>query len=402
MRILIIEDSSEWSQAIRGALADHHIYNATTYDAALELLESEEPYDLAIVSLPLGSGHEGSVRAELLDVLRIRYPLTKRIALVDQPSQTRQVSDRDDLDDVLVKNTVTAAEVRSAVHSVFAKGDPADLPLDLRVRRGELRARFLSWRDEIRRRLDWQERELAETLRTSGRITDIDANRAALATVQTRREAFELASSRTVALLARAVTSEDLAAAEQETNAMESRFEKELAEIPVSIYTSNDRIAERIELAIVELLRSAGLEVSYRGDPVLGSWFRQMRAQIRAVISTPVGGEVAKSATHAAESRLILSQDAAVTATMMQNLGPVIGALQPTKDAVIRIGALLIVKVDWVVTVFQLTAVQQLELDHRPLLATSPKEIIASLQLAQSTTGSDGNINSQADMKLDH
>ena len=59
-------------------------------------------------------------------------------------------------------------------------------------------------------------------------------------------------------------------------------------------------------------------------------------------------------------------------------------ALQPTKDAVVRAGALLIVKIDWVVQVHQLTAVQQAILDHQVTLVASPTEIIAALQLQES------------------
>ena len=44
-------------------------------------------------------------------------------------------------------------------------------------------------------------------------------------------------------------------------------------------------------------------------------------------------------------------------------------------------GTLLIVKVDWVVNVFQLTAAQQAKLDHQPQLALSPHEIVAALDL---------------------
>lgn len=47
-----------------------------------------------------------------------------------------------------------------------------------------------------------------------------------------------------------------------------------------------------------------------------------------------------------------------------------------------RVGALLIVKTDWTVQVFQLTAVQQLRLDHQPELLSSPHKIIQGLQLA--------------------
>lgn len=94
------------------------------------------------------------------------------------------------------------------------------------------------------------------------------------------------------------------------------------------------------------------------------------------------------TATHAADSRLILAQDAQVTAMMLQNLGPVLASLQPTRDAVLRIGALLIVKVNWVVQVIQLTAAQQAVLDHRPELATKPHEIVAASQLRHADTAS--------------
>ena len=47
---------------------------------------------------------------------------------------------------------------------------------------------------------------------------------------------------------------------------------------------------------------------------------------------------------------------AQITFTLLQNLGPVIASLRPTKDAVLRVGALLVVKMHWAVHVFQLTA----------------------------------------------
>jgi hypothetical protein len=74
----------------------------------------------------------------------------------------------------------------------------------------------------------------------------------------------------------------------------------------------------------------------------------------------------------------------------LPNLAPVIGSLQPTKDAVLRVGALLIVKVDWAVSVFQLTAAQQARLDHHPQLASTPREIVAALQLASKETAIEG------------
>ncbi|WP_156960427.1 response regulator transcription factor [Amycolatopsis taiwanensis] len=151
------------------------------------------------------------------------------------------------------------------------------------------------------------------------------------------------------------------------------------ATLPVTIYLGEESGHELVQAAVENLVRLAGGEIVGRDDPVLGSWFRRMRARMRPAASR-LGRETALMAAHALDSRLVLAQDATVTATMMQNLGPVLTSLQSTKDAVIRVGALLIVKVEWTVAVHQLTAAQQLVLDHRPQLLTSPQDILAALR----------------------
>jgi hypothetical protein len=151
--------------------------------------------------------------------------------------------------------------------------------------------------------------------------------------------------------------------------------------MPVTIYVSDERIHQQVEEAIEVLLATAGLWISHRDEPLAGSWFRRMTAAVKAGMNSPLGHEALIAAAHAADTRLTLAQDAAVTATLLQNLPPLLGALHPTKDAVIRAGALLIVKVDWTVNVIQLTAEQQLQLDHHPQLARSPQEIVTALNL---------------------
>jgi hypothetical protein len=155
--------------------------------------------------------------------------------------------------------------------------------------------------------------------------------------------------------------------------------------VPVTIYLSDGSRHEQVEAAVEELLDAAGLDITGRDEPVIGSWFRQVRAALRS----PTAKEAALVAAHMADSHLLLAQDAAVTATMLQNLGPVITSLQPTKDAVLRVGALLIVKIDWTVNVFQLTAAQQAKLDHHPQLCRAPHEIIAALSLASPADSED-------------
>jgi hypothetical protein len=67
---------------------------------------------------------------------------------------------------------------------------------------------------------------------------------------------------------------------------------------------------------------------------------------------------------------------------MSQHLGSLIESVRPMGSAVIRVGALLLVKIDDRLVVHQLTAAQQLRLDHEPQLAMSPHEVLAALGVA--------------------
>jgi hypothetical protein len=158
------------------------------------------------------------------------------------------------------------------------------------------------------------------------------------------------------------------------------------ATLPITIYLSDESGHEQVEAAVEDLLVAADGHIEHRDDPVLGSWFRRMRAKVSRFVDSPLGHEVTNLAAHAAESRLVHAQDATVTATMLQNLGPVLVALQPMKEAVIRAGALLIVKMDSTLVVHQLTAAQQLQLDHQPQLAQSPHDILSALELRRSVS----------------
>jgi hypothetical protein len=155
---------------------------------------------------------------------------------------------------------------------------------------------------------------------------------------------------------------------------------------PVAIYLSDGAVHDAVEHAVTDLAESADLVIASRQPPLTGSWFRRMRAVLR----TPAGEEVLATAVHAADARLARRPDAEVTAMLLQNLSPVITALQPTKDAIIRVGAVLIVKTDWMVVVHQLTSRQQLVLDHLPGLETAPHLILHELGLPRGGEGPPG------------
>jgi hypothetical protein len=151
--------------------------------------------------------------------------------------------------------------------------------------------------------------------------------------------------------------------------------------MPVTIHLSDGGPHVEVESAVEELLRGVGIVIVDREPPVIGSWFRRMRAGAARTVHSDAAREAALTARHMADTRLILAQDATVTATPMQNLAPLPASLQPTEDAVLRIGALLIVKLNWTVVVHPLSPAQQAVLDRRPQLLTSPHEVAAVLDL---------------------
>lgn len=151
--------------------------------------------------------------------------------------------------------------------------------------------------------------------------------------------------------------------------------------LPVSIYLASEDGHEQVQAAIEVWLTSAGLIVEEREQPILGSWFQRLRVGVNEAVQSGMAQDVALTAIHAVDTRAVLYHDAQTTNLFLHGLAPVITALGTTKDAVIRAGALLIVKVDWQLHVFQLTAAQQAILDHRPQLATKPHEIVAELEL---------------------
>jgi hypothetical protein len=152
--------------------------------------------------------------------------------------------------------------------------------------------------------------------------------------------------------------------------------------LPVSIYLADEAIHAQVETAVERWLAMATITIEEREQPIIGSWFRRMRATVKVALNSEAAHDLTLTAVHVADAHVVLAQDANITATLLSGLAPVIASLQPTKDAALRVGALLIVKVDWAVQVIQLTAAQQAVLDHQPELASAPHQIVVALATA--------------------
>jgi hypothetical protein len=146
--------------------------------------------------------------------------------------------------------------------------------------------------------------------------------------------------------------------------------------LPVSIFLADAEIHYPVQAAATRVLAAAGLRIHSADDPVLGSWFRNLRA---AVDSTPYAPAVREGTPTPVRTHPVLAQDAAITSTLLRNADAVITALQPTPDAIVRLGAVLIIKANGTPMVVQLTADRQATLDRDPSLASSPRAIASAL-----------------------
>ncbi|MFB9925732.1 glycosyltransferase [Amycolatopsis halotolerans] len=176
----------------------------------------------------------------------------------------------------------------------------------------------------------------------------------------------------------------------QETEGQRGKLE--IQAIRVSLYLDKKQGAARVEKSVEDFVNRLGGQIFDRGDPVIKSWFRQMRAKLVYFSKSPAGQDIQEVATHAAAARLVHAADANVTSTMMSNLAPVLNSLAPYSNAVLRIGALLIVKTDGVLVVQQLSPGQQLVLLRRPDLLTSPATVLDEIRAKSEIEETDSTI----------
>ena len=123
--------------------------------------------------------------------------------------------------------------------------------------------------------------------------------------------------------------------------------------IPVTIYLPETSDHAEVEAAVVALLATADAEITARDEPA---------GNLHTLSARPA------------------TDEATLTATCLRNLGPVLAALHGHAEAVLRAGALLMVKQGPRLTVQELTSAQQLRLAHEPDLAAAPHHILAALE----------------------
>lgn len=147
--------------------------------------------------------------------------------------------------------------------------------------------------------------------------------------------------------------------------------------LPVSIYLDSARNASAVEHAVLDVLYTFGLTIEDAAPPVVGSWFRSMRARPDAGRDV---ADVLNRIERSIEMQALHKPQAEIDAAQADAVAKLITALGADPNAFVQIGSVLLVKVDGVVVVRNLTQRELVFLQRNSGLLVSPKAILEALE----------------------
>jgi CheY-like chemotaxis protein len=246
-RILHVDDDESWRQIIKRRLGDHQIDSAESLQQAIGLLQTESPYNVALVDLNLTSDDDRQ-GGDLLDLMQIRYPSTRRILVTGSPpagSVRKNLFERYDVDEIIIKRDMDLPDLRRVVEEAVAQA-LAGPSQSLRFNRSALRQRFKDWQKDQADRLSNELRVAGEHVHEAARATGQSQQRAqlALAAAEQKEGEFKLACARLRRLLEEIEDEDQFDAAQAALTAAEDHFAEQL-EGHHTIRTTRESISAR-------------------------------------------------------------------------------------------------------------------------------------------------------------
>jgi hypothetical protein len=150
--------------------------------------------------------------------------------------------------------------------------------------------------------------------------------------------------------------------------------------LPVSIYLEIDSGSSDVELAVVEVLELVGLDIVESKPPVIGSWFGLRFARFRKWLSSDQADEAIARIERAVQVRLVDQPQAEVDAKQAQAVAQLATSLQRQENACVQVGSLLILKVDGILAVRNLTPGEMSYLRTCPSALATPRDVQVALE----------------------
>lgn len=192
-RILHVEDEDSWRDFVKRALADHHIDSAASPDEALHYLQGGAAYDLALVDLNLIAPGD-LLGGEILDLLRTRYPSTRRVVVTGRPpwgSLRANIFERYEVEEIIIKGQLNLPDLRRVVEGALDQ-KMWGVPQEVKLNKSELRQRLHDWQRSQASLMNDKIRKAEEYLRNAEKLHERSALRAQeeLSRVQTQLDLF--------------------------------------------------------------------------------------------------------------------------------------------------------------------------------------------------------------------
>lgn len=152
--------------------------------------------------------------------------------------------------------------------------------------------------------------------------------------------------------------------------------------LPVVVWLDSDRDKKAVQDALKSLVEVSGLEITFSGPEQVGSWFRRFGAGVRRGLSSAEAQIRFEKAERALELQVVGKRQAEVDSVQAEAVAKLLVALENTASALVQIGSILLIKVDGVPAVRNLTPRELRLLERNPSLLKDPAAILSALQNA--------------------
>ena len=152
--------------------------------------------------------------------------------------------------------------------------------------------------------------------------------------------------------------------------------------VPVTIYLSDGEAHHEVQSVVTDLLSQFGFEVVNVLPPVRGSWYRAFVARLRHAATSDELADRLQRVERGIELHLLHKKQAEIDSLQGEAVAKLLTALESTPSALIQIGSVLLVKVDGVPAVRNLTQQELIYLERNPSLLRNPAAILDALQEA--------------------
>ncbi|RJQ71899.1 hypothetical protein D5S17_26935 [Pseudonocardiaceae bacterium YIM PH 21723] len=152
----------------------------------------------------------------------------------------------------------------------------------------------------------------------------------------------------------------------------------------MTLYLGCEDDAERVESALADVLSHYGLEIRHVSWPVVRSWFRRLGVWFK---TSDTADRISRDLERAVELRVLHQAQAQVDAAQGDVVAKLISSLENTQNALIQVGSVLLLKVNGVLSVRNLTQRELALLEHRPELFSNPAGVLQALQTDMRSAG---------------